>query len=109
VLIQITYGVGSETLPTVTVARHVPLYIEGGCISTSASANVLTIGSEDPAFNGDIGIGQCYYGTSAGGGGGDNIGSGAGGRLTLRVEAGPSVRWVVLVYEGRTLSFTGPA
>ena len=38
VLIKLTYGTGSETLPTVTVARHVPLYIEGGCISTDASA-----------------------------------------------------------------------
>jgi hypothetical protein len=100
VLIHVTYGSGSKTLPTVTVARHVPLVIEGGCISTSASADTLTIGSADPAFNGSIGMGRCYYGTSAGGGGGGNVGSGVGGRLTLRVEAGPSVRWVILVYEG---------
>jgi hypothetical protein len=100
VLIKITYGWGSETLPTVTVARHVPLVIEGGCISTSASADTLTIGSGDPAFNGSIGMGQCFYGTSAGGGGGGPVGSGAGGPLTLRVVAAPSVRWVILVYEG---------
>jgi hypothetical protein len=100
VLIKITYGWGSETLPTVTVARHVPLVIEGGCISTSASANTLTIGSGDPAFNGSIGMGQCFYGTGAGGSSGANVGSGAGGPLTLRVVAAPSVRWVILVYEG---------
>ena len=101
VLVKITYGWGTETLPTVTVARHVPLVIEGGCISTSAGANVLTIGSRDPVFDGDIGIGQCYYGTSTGGSG-STVGSvsGAGGRLTLRVVAGASVRWVILVYEG---------
>jgi hypothetical protein len=100
VLIKITYGWGSETLPTVTVARHMPLVIEGGCISTSASADTLTIGSGDPAFNGSIGMGQCFYGTSAGGGSGANVGSGAGGPLTIRVTAAPSVRWVILVYEG---------
>jgi hypothetical protein len=99
VLIQVTYGSGSETLPTVTVAPNVPLDIEDGCISTSPSANTLTIASSDPAFNGDTAIGQCYYGDSGGSGGGGG-GSGPGGRLTLRVEAGPSVRWVILVYEG---------
>jgi hypothetical protein len=78
----------------------VPLYIEGGCISTDASANVLTIESGNPAFNGAMGIGQCYYGTGSGGDGGDNVGSGAGGPLTLRVVTGPTVRWVILVYEG---------
>ncbi len=109
VLIKITYGSGSETLPTVTVARNVPLVIEGGCISTSASANVLTIGSGDPAFDGSEGIGQCFYGTSAGGGGGGPVGSGAGGPLTLRVVAAPSVRWVILVYEGGgSTSLWGP-
>ncbi len=100
VLIKITYGWGSETLPTVTVAQHVPLVIEGGCISTSTSDDTLTIASGDPAFDGSIGMGQCYYGTSAGGGGGGPVGSETGGRLTLRVEAGPTVRWVILVYEG---------
>jgi hypothetical protein len=100
VLVKITYGWGSETLPTVTVARHVPLVIEGGCISTSASANTLTIGSGDPAFNGSIEMGQCFYGTGAGGSSGGNVGSGAGGPLTLRVVAAPTVRWVILVYEG---------
>ena len=100
VLIHVTYGTGSETLRTVTVARHVPLVVEGGCISTTASGDTLTIASGDPAFNGSIGMGRCYYGTSGGGGGGGAVGSGAGGRLTLRVEAGPSVRWVILVYEG---------
>jgi hypothetical protein len=100
VLVKITYGWGSETLPTVTVAPRVPLVIEGGCISTSALANTLTIGSGDPAFNGSIGMGQCFYGTGAGGSSGGNVGSGAGGPLTLRVVAAPSVRWVILVYEG---------
>ena len=85
VLIKITYGWGSETLPTVTVARNVPLVIEEGCISTSAAANVLDIGSGDPAFNGSLGIGQCFYGTGAGGSSGGPVGSEAGGPLTLRV------------------------
>ncbi len=100
VLIKITYGWGSETLPTVTVARNVPLVIEEGCISTSAAANVLNIGSGDPAFNGSLGIGQCFYGTGAGGSSGGPVGSEAGGPLTLRVTAAPSVRWVIFVYEG---------
>jgi hypothetical protein len=100
VLVKITYGWGSETLPTVTVARHMPLIIEGGCISTSASADTLTIGSGDPAFDGSIGIGRCYYGTGEGSSSGGNVGSGAGGPLTLRVVAAPSVRWVIFVYEG---------
>jgi hypothetical protein len=100
VLIKVTYGSGSETLPTVTVTPHLPLVVAGGCISTSAAADTLTIGSGDPAFDGSIGMGQCYYGTSAGGSGGGPVGSEAGGRLTLRVEAAPSVRWVILVYEG---------
>lgn len=100
VLIKITYGWGSQTLPTVTVARNVPLVIEEGCISTSAAANVLNIGSGDPAFNGSLGIGQCFYGTGAGGSSGGPVGSEAGGPLTLRVTAAPSVRWVIFVYEG---------
>jgi hypothetical protein len=100
VLVKITNGWGSETLPTVTVAPHLPLIIEGGCISTSASANTLTIGSGDPAFPGSIGMGQCFYGASSGGTSGGNVGSGAGGPMTLRVTAAPTVRWVILVYEG---------
>jgi hypothetical protein len=100
VLVKITYGWGSETLPTVTVAPHLPLVIESGCISTSASADTLTIGSGDPAFDGSMGSGRCYYGTGEGDSTGGTVGSGAGGPLTLRVTAAPSVRWVILVYEG---------
>jgi hypothetical protein len=108
VLIKVTYGSGSATLPTVTVTPHEPLIIEEGCISTSASANVLTIGSGDPAFNGALGIGSCYYGASAGGSGVGPVGSGAGGRLTLHVTAPPSLHWVILVYEGGSTSAFGP-
>lgn len=100
VLVKVTYGWGSETLPTVTVAPHVPLIIESGCISTSASADTLTIGSGDPAFDGSMGSGRCYYGTGEGDSTGGAVGTGAGGPLTLRVTAAPSVRWVILVYEG---------
>ena len=109
VLIKITYGWGSETLPTVTVARNVPLVIEEGCISTSAAADDLTIGSGDPAFNGSLGIGRCFYGTGTGASSGGPVGSEAGGPLTLRVTAAPSVRWVIFVYEGGgSTSLYGP-
>jgi hypothetical protein len=43
-------------------------------------------------------VGQCFGGS--GGSGGSGGGSDAGVPVTLKVEAPPSEKWVILVYEG---------
>jgi hypothetical protein len=100
VLIPATYGSGTQTLPTFTVAPNVTLYVDDACYSTMPSANILTIVGHDPAFDGEQATGQCFGGFGASGGGSSSGGDQrAGGPVTLTVEADPSMKWVILVYE----------
>lgn len=70
VLIPETYGTGPMTLPSFTVASNVTLYVEEGCLSTSASDSMLTITETGSAEGGggDSAIGRCYGGTGGNGG-----------------------------------------
>jgi hypothetical protein len=100
VLIPVMYGTGPMTLPSFTVASNVTLYVEEGCLSTSASDSMLTVtfaGSAEYG-DGDSATGGCY--SEGGGSSGSAVDIGTGGHETVAVKAGPSEKWVVLVYEG---------
>jgi hypothetical protein len=99
VLIPVTYGSGSETLPTFTLAPNVTIYVEDGCISRSSKGNSVTlVGGR--LFGVDSQY-QCASPTGANGASSSSGGYGnAGGRVTVKVEADPSVNWVLLIFEG---------
>jgi len=97
VLVPVTYGTGPMTLPTFTETATDQIYIEVGCLSTSPSVTTLTVNEYDPAFAGDAIAGSCF---GARGGG---VGSGyvsSGGMVTMKIQAAPTEKWVILVYEG---------
>jgi hypothetical protein len=94
VLIPVTYGTGTETLPTITVVPNKIVWVESGCYSTSARAT-LTIILNPPATGSELG--QCVGWSARPGGGGAQTTS--GGPTTVTVQADPSVRWVVAVFE----------
>jgi hypothetical protein len=99
VLIPVTYGSGSETLPTFTLAPNVTLYVEDGCISRSSKGNSVTlVGGRLFGVEGQY---QCASPTGANGASSSSGGyAKAGGRVTVKVEADPSVYWVLLIFEG---------
>jgi hypothetical protein len=94
VLIPVTYGTGTETLPTITVVPNKILWVEIGCYSTSAKAT-LTVTLNPPGTGSELG--QCVGWSARPGGGGAQTTS--GGPTTVTVQADPSVRWVVAVFE----------
>jgi hypothetical protein len=97
VLIPPTYGTGPMTLPSFTTTPNENVSIELGCLSTSPSVTTVTVNEYDPAFTGDTLTGQCFGGHGGSGGGGTN---GLGGTVTMKVQAAPTEKWVILVYEG---------
>jgi hypothetical protein len=97
VLIPVTYGTGPMTLPSFSETPNESVQIELGCLSTSPSVNSVTVNYYDPAFAGDTVAGQCF------GGSGGGIGSGStgfSGTVTMKVQAAPTEKWVILVWEG---------
>lgn len=97
VLIPVTYGTGSMTLPSFTATPNQNVSIELGCLSTSPSVTTVTVNFYDPAFTGDTLVGQCFGGDGGSGGGGSN---GFVGTVTMKVQAAPTEKWVILVYAG---------
>jgi hypothetical protein len=99
VLIPVTYGSGSETLPTFTLAPNVTLFVEDACYSRSSKGNSVTL--VGGRIFGEDGQYQCADPTGARGASSSSGGyAQAGGRVTVRVEADPSVNWVLLIFEG---------
>jgi hypothetical protein len=85
------------TLPSFSETPNESVQIELGCLSTSPSVNSVTVNYYDPAFAGDTVAGQCF------GGSGGGIGSGStgfSGTVTMKVQAAPTEKWVILVWEG---------
>lgn len=97
VLIPVTYGTGPMTLPSFTETPNVSVQVELGCLSTSPSVTSLTVNYYDPVFAGDTVAGRCFGGTGGGIGSGS---TGFDGTVTMKVEAAPTEKWVILVWEG---------
>jgi hypothetical protein len=97
VLVPVTYGTGAMTLPTITETATDQIYVELGCLSTSPSVTTLTMNEYDPAFFGDTIAGSCF-GARGGGIGSSYVSN--GGMVTMKIQAAPTEKWVILVYEG---------
>ncbi|HEY6468599.1 MAG TPA: hypothetical protein VI434_02420 [Candidatus Dormibacteraeota bacterium] len=95
VLIPVTYGTGPMTLPRFTASPTDNISIELGCLSTSAAVSTVTVNEYDPGFVGDTLVGQCFGGSGGSGGGGTN---GLGKTVTMKIQAAPTEKWVILVY-----------
>jgi hypothetical protein len=98
VLLPLTQGNGSMTLPAFTLDPHSTLYVEDGCVSSS-TADTMEVDGGDLA--GDDVQYQCSH---PGGASGESAGAGgdetAGGVVTLNVIADPTVSWELVVFEG---------
>jgi hypothetical protein len=95
VLIPVTYGTGPMTLPSFTVTSNESVSVKVGCLSTSPSVTTLTVNYYDPAFAGDTIAGSCDGPRGGGSGSGS---TGFDGTVTLKVEAAPTEKWVIVVY-----------
>jgi hypothetical protein len=95
VLIPVTYGTGPMTLPSFTVTSNEYVSDKLGCLSTSPSVTTLTVNYYDPAFAGDTIAGSCDGPRGGGSGSGS---TGFDGTVTLKVEAAPTEKWVIVVY-----------
>jgi hypothetical protein len=103
VLIPVTYGSGSVTLPTFSAGPDEWINVEDACIS-STSANTLQIAGNPFSF-GDITQYGCSNpsGSGAGSGGGPGLVGGRGsGPISVHVKADPSVSWEILITAGPT-------
>src|ERR1700683_1238800 len=94
VLIPVTYGTGPMTLPSFTVTSSETVSVELGSLSTSPSVTTLTVNYYDPAFAGDTIAGSCYGPRGGGSGSGS---TGFFGEGTVKMEAAPTEKWVIVV------------
>ncbi len=93
VLIPVTYGTGTESLPTIDVVPDRIVWIEAGCYSTVKATLMVTLNPPSASAK----VGQCVgWGVRPGGDGAQTT---LGGPTTVTVQAAPSVRWVVAVFE----------
>jgi hypothetical protein len=100
VLVPVTYGTGSITLPTFSVGPGEQLDVRDACNSGS-SADTLEIVGNMFTFGDDKQF-QCSNPTGSGSGGfGSNPRGGRGsGPMNVRVKADPSISWEILITEG---------
>jgi hypothetical protein len=101
-LIPKTYGSGTETLRSFVLGPNEGIGIEYGCtpVGSKTLGSIVLSGPGVPAVLGPdfhLLMGQVSGRSSCSGGG--ETASGTGGPVTVRVNADPSVRWVILVYE----------
>jgi hypothetical protein len=100
VLVPVTYGTGSITLPTFSVGPGEWLDVRDACNSGSSADTLEMVGN---MFSfGDDGTYQCANPAGSGGGG---FGSGppgprGSGPISVGVKADPSISWEILITEG---------
>jgi hypothetical protein len=102
VLVSVTYGTGSITLPTFSVGPDEWLDVRDACNSGS-SADTLEIVGNMFTFGDDKQF-QCSNptGSGVGGFGSGPPGSGGSGPISLQVKAEPSISWEIVIIEGPT-------
>jgi hypothetical protein len=100
VLVSVTYGTGSTTLPTFSVDPGEQLDVRDACNSGSSADTLEIVGN--PFTFGDDKLFQCSNPTGSGGGGFGSgpPGPGGSGPMSLRVKADPSISWEIVITEG---------
>lgn len=100
VLVPVTYGTGSITLPTFTVGPGEWLDVRAACNSGS-SADTLEVVGNMFTFGDDKQFGcSSPTGSGVGGFGSGPPGSGGSGPMSPQVKADPSVSWEIVITEG---------
>jgi hypothetical protein len=100
VLVPLTYGTGSITLPTFTVERDEWLNIQEACNSGGGADTVKMVGN---TYFGSNELYQCSFPDGATGGFGSGPpGGGGSGPVSVHVTADPSINWEILITEGPT-------
>lgn len=102
VLVPVTYGTGSFTLPTFSVGPGEWLDVQDAC-NSGTSADTLQIVGNMFTFGDDEQY-QCSNPMGSGGGGFGSGPPGPGGSrpISSRVKADPSISWEILITEGPT-------
>jgi len=103
VLIPVTYGTGSITLPTFRAGPDEWVNVQDACNSGS-SADTLELAGNPFSFGEETQYG-CSNPSGSGGGSGGGPGPVGGrgtGPISLHVKADPSVSWEILITEGPT-------
>jgi hypothetical protein len=100
VLVPVTYGSGSITLPTFSVGPGEWLDVRAACNSGS-SADMLEIVGNMFTFGSDKQFGcSSPTGSGVGGFGSGPPGSGGSGPMSPQVKADPSISWEIVITEG---------
>jgi hypothetical protein len=100
VLVPVTYGTGSITLPTFSVGPGEQLDVRDACNSGS-SADTLEVVGNMFTFGDDKQVGcSSPTGSDVGGFGSGPPGSGGSGPMNARVKADPSISWEIVITEG---------
>jgi hypothetical protein len=107
VLVPVTYGSGSITLPTFSVGPGEWLDVRAACNSGS-SADTLEIVGNMFTFGSDKQFGcSSPTGSGVGGFGSGPPGSGGSGPMSPQVKADPSISWEIVITEGPTALLLG--
>ena len=107
VLVPVTYGSGSMTLPTFSVGPREWLDVRAACNSGS-SADTLEIVGNMFTFGSDKQFGcSSPTGSGVGGFGSGPPGSGGSGPMSPQVKADPSISWEIVITEGPTALLLG--
>ena len=100
VLVPVTYGTGSITLPTFSVGPDEWLDVREACNSGSSADAIEMVGNT--YFGDDAQYGCSGADGSFGGGGSGPPGPGGSGPISVRVITAPAISWEILITEGPT-------
>jgi hypothetical protein len=100
VLVPVTYGTGSMTLPTFSVGPGEWLDVRDAC-NSGGLADTLEITGDNNYFGSET-QSQCSNADGSGGGGSGSGPPGAGGSgpISVRVKADASISWEIVITEG---------
>jgi hypothetical protein len=97
VLVPVTYGTGSITLPTFSVGPGESLHVRDACNSGSSADTLELTGG---AFFGDETQYQCSTPSGVTGGSFMPAGGSGAGPISIHLRADPSISWEILITEG---------
>jgi hypothetical protein len=101
VLVPVTYGTGSITLPTYSPGPDEWVKVQEACNSGS-SADTLELVGNPFSFGSETQYGCSNPSGSGGGSGSSPTGGRGGGPMSVNVKADPSISWEILITEGPT-------
>lgn len=100
VLVPVTYGTGSITLPTFSVGPDEWLDVREACNSGSSADAIEMVGNTYFGHSGQYGCSGADG--SFGGGGSGPPGPGGSGPISVKVITSPAISWEILITEGPT-------